>query len=85
MEIRAIKDQDLLLSHSYVISTRRKVFVDKKRIKDAGISINENLIKRRMEFLNKAKNDFGFNNVWVVDRRIFHYDDVAKKVKVDYD
>ena len=35
-----------------------------------------------MEFFKKAKNEFGFNNVWTVDGRIYYYHEVAKKVKV---
>ena len=35
-----------------------------------------------MEFLKKAKNEFGFNNVWTVDGQKFCYDEVAKNVKV---
>ena len=38
-----------------------------------------------MEFLKKAKNEFGFNNVWMVDGGICYYDEVAKKVKVYFD
>ena len=38
-----------------------------------------------MELLTKAKNEFGFNNVWTVDGRIYYYDEVVKKVKVYFD
>ena len=31
-----------------------------------------------MEFLKKAKNEFGFNNDWTVDGRMCYYDDLAK-------
>ena len=48
-------------------NTRRKVFVNKKKLKNTGIS--ESLTKRRMEFFKKAKNEYGFSNVWTVDRR----------------
>ena len=60
---------------------RRKVFVNKKRLKNTGIPITEKLTKHRMEFLKKPKNEFGFN-VWTVDGRICYYVKVAKKVKV---
>ena len=69
-----MKYQDLLLS-SY--NTRRKVFVNKTKLKNTGITIIKSLTKRRMGFLKKAKNEFGFNNVWRVDRRIYYYDEVA--------
>ena len=66
-------------------SIRGKIFVNKKRLKNTGVSITESLTKRRMEFLKRAKNKFGFNNVWTVDGRICYYDEVAKKVKVYFD
>ena len=65
-------------------NTRRKVFVNKKRLKNTGISITEKLTKHRMEFLKKPKNEFGFN-VWTVDGRICYYDEAAKKLKVYFD
>ena len=43
-------------------STRRKVLVNKKKLKNTGISITESLTKRRMEFIEKSKSEFGFNN-----------------------
>ena len=39
-------------------NTRRKVFVNKKTLKNTGISITESLTKHRMELLKKAKNEF---------------------------
>ena len=48
-------------------NTRRKVFVNKKRLKNTGISITKRLTNHRMELLKKAKNKFGFNNVWTVN------------------
>ena len=60
-------------------NTRRKVLVNKIRLKNTGISMTESLTKHKMEFLKKAKNEFGFN-VWTVDGQIYHYDEAAKKV-----
>ena len=54
---------------------RRKVFVNKRRLKNTGIT--ENLTKQIMEFLKRAKNEFGFN-VWTVDGRICYCNEVAK-------
>ena len=61
---------------------RRKVFVNKKMLKNTGISITERLTKHRMEFLKKEFDEFGFNNVWTIDGRICYYDEVTKKVQV---
>ena len=66
-------------------NTRRNVFVNKKRLKNTGTSIDESLTKHRMELLNKAKSEFGFNNVWTVDGRICYYDEAAKRIKVHFD
>ena len=65
-------------------NTRRKVFVNKKRLINLGISITVSLAKHSMECFKKAQNEFGFNNVWTVDGRIC-YGEVAKKVKVCFD
>ena len=48
-------------------NTRRKVSVNKKRLKNTAISITERLTNHRMKLLKKAKNEFGFNDVWTVD------------------
>ena len=61
-------------------NTRRKVFLNKKRLKNTGISITESLTKHSMEFLKKARNEFGFNNLWMIDGRISYYDEVANYV-----
>ena len=62
-------------------NTRRKVFINKKRLKNTKFSITESLTNRRMEFLKNARNEFGINNVWTVDRRSCYYDEVTKKVR----
>ena len=49
--------------------TRRKVFVNKKRIENTGISINESLTKHRMEFLKKAKNELIMLE-WLMDEYV---------------
>ena len=54
-------------------NTRRKVFVNKKKLKNTGISISESLTKHRMKFFKKVKNKFGFN-VSTVDGGICYYD-----------
>ena len=77
----ANKDQDKFAR----CNTRKKVFVNKKRLKNTRISITESLTKDRTEFLKKAKNEFGFNNVWKVDGLICYYDEVAKKDQVYFD
>ena len=46
---------------------RRKVFSNKKKLKNSGISITESSTARRMGELSKARNKYGFKNVWTID------------------
>ena len=80
-----MKDQELSLLNSHLTIPEERFFVNKKRLKNTGISITESLIKHRMELLKKVKNEFEFYNVWTVDRPTCYYDEVAKKVKVYFD
>ena len=49
---------------------RKKMFSKKKQLKNSGISITESLTKLTMNKLAKAREEFGFRNVWTVDGRI---------------
>ena len=49
---------------------RKKVFSNKKRLKNSGISITESLTAFRMDVLSKAREKHGFKNVWTIDGRI---------------
>ena len=51
-------------------SWRKDVFYAKKKLKGKGISISENLTKRRYALYKNAINKFGFGNVWTVEGRI---------------
>ena len=48
---------------------RKKIFSKKKQLKNSGIS-TESLTKLRMSKLAKAREGFGFRNLWTVDGRI---------------
>ena len=50
--------------------TGKQIFSKKKQFKNSGISITESLTKLRMSRLAKAREEFGFRNVWTVDDRI---------------
>lgn len=52
-----------------------------KQSQRTGISITKNLTVRRMEFLHKAMETFGFKNVWTVDGRTVRLDEISKKPK----
>ena len=51
-------------------SERVRVFKNKRQLKGKGISITENLTKKRMQLLQLAKVKFGHNNVWTIEGRI---------------
>ena len=48
----------------------KKTFSKKKQLKDSGVSTTESLTKLRMSKLAKAREEFGFRNVFTVDSRI---------------
>ena len=58
---------------------RRKVFSNKKKLKDSGISITESLTARRMEELSKARNEHRFKNVWTIDGKILFKENGSNK------
>ena len=49
---------------------RHHVFRNKKLLKGTGISVTESLTLKRMEHLNKAREQHGFANVWTLDSKI---------------
>ena len=63
---------------------RKKIFSKKKRLKNSGISITESLTKLRMSKLAKAREEFGFSNVWTVDGRISYIGEGSQFPKTYY-
>ena len=63
---------------------RNKVFKNKKKLKDTGVSITESLTQKRMQMLTKARNEFLFKNVWTQDGKILVKSD-DNTIKVYYD
>ena len=63
---------------------RNRVFKNKKKLKDTGISITESLTQKRMQMLTKAKNKFLFKNVWTQDGKILVESD-DNTIQVYYD
>ena len=61
---------------------QRKVFSNKKKLKNCGISITESLTARQMEELNKACNEHELQNVWTVDGEILFMENGSNKVKL---
>ena len=69
-----------------IYNVRNRLFKTKKKLKGKAVSITESLTKRRVVELKKAREMYGFNNVWSQDGKIL-YSDVndRNKVKVFYD
>ena len=63
---------------------RKKIFSKKKQLKNSGISITESLTKLRMSKLAKAREEFGFRNVWTVDGRICYIGEGSQSPKTYY-
>ena len=57
----------------------------KKNLLGKNISITENLTKRRMQVLNDARQEHGFQNVWSSDGKILYKDKQEDKIKTYYD
>ena len=55
-------------------NTRCRIFKNKKKLKAKSISATEILTKKRMEALNKAKKDHGFENLWSSEGKILYKD-----------
>ena len=56
------------------------------RLKGKTVSITESLTKRRVVELKKAREIYGFKNVWSQDGKIFFSDvNDRNKVKIFYD
>lgn len=49
---------------------RQKVFQEKKKLKDSGITIREDLTKPRLSLLKEAVEKYSYKNVWTMDGRI---------------
>ena len=63
---------------------RNLIFFNKKKCRGSKISITESLTKRRMEIKGSAEQQFGSNNVWTKEGRIYAKDgnDVIKTIIV---
>ena len=67
-------------------NVRNRIFKTKKKLKGKTVSITESLTKRRVVELKKAREMYGFNNVWSQDGKILFSDvNDRNKVKVFYD
>ena len=51
---------------------RRRIFLNKKNLKNTGISITESLTAKRMKMLNNAKGRFGLRHARTLDGKIYY-------------
>ena len=58
------------------------IFLNTNELKNTGISITESLTAKRMEMLHKAKERFGFRNVWTLDGRIYYLAEGSTKPQI---
>ena len=49
---------------------RKQIFYSKKKLTGTGISITENLTKKRTDLLKLAQTKLGFGNVWTIEGRV---------------
>ena len=59
-------------------NTRQKVFQARRKLKGTLITMVENLTRKRVAILSKARNKFGVRNVWSLDGRIFAVEEGVK-------
>ena len=62
-------------------NTRNRIYRNKKKVKGTGISVTESLTAKRINMLEKAREEHTFNNVRSQDGRIMFFNEDPKKVK----
>ena len=64
---------------------RNKIFRNKKRLKGKKMFITESLTGLRISKLKKARDQFGFRNVWSTDGRILYKEEGSDQNRVYYE
>ena len=65
-------------------NTLNRIYRNKKKLKGTGISVTESLTVKRIKLLEKATEEYTFNNVWSQDGKIMFFDKNPNKVKTYY-
>ena len=65
-------------------NTRNRIYRNKKKLKGTGTSVMENLTAKRINMLEKAREEHTFNNVWSHDCKIMFFDKNKNKIKTYY-
>ena len=65
-------------------NSHNRIYRNKKKLKGTGISVTESLTAKRINMLEKAREEHTFNNVWSQDGKIMFFDKNTNKVKTYY-
>ena len=66
-------------------NTHNRIYKNKKKLKGTGISVTESLTAKRINKLEKAREEqHTFNNMWSQDSRIMFFDKDTNKVQTYY-
>ena len=65
-------------------NTRNRIYRNKEKLKGTGISVIESLTAKRINMLEKAREEHTFNNVWSQDGKIKFFNKNTNKVKTWY-
>ena len=65
-------------------NTRNRIYRNKKKLKGTGISVTESLTTKRINVVEKAREEHSFSNVWSQDGKIMFFDKSTNKVKIYY-
>ena len=64
-------------------NTKKRIFLNKKRLKGTQVSITESLTAKRIGILKEAREKHQFRNVWTADGKILYKDGNDNKVYYD--
>ena len=59
-----------------------RTFLNKKKLKNTGISITESLTAKRMEMLINPEEQLGFRNIWTLDGKSYYLAEGCTKPEI---
>ena len=65
-------------------NTCNRIYRNNKKLKGTGISVMESLTGKWISMLEKARQEYTFNNVWSEDGKIMFFDKNTNKAKTCY-
>ena len=64
--------------------TRNRIYRNKRKLKGTGTGVTESLTAKRINMLEKAREEHTFKNLWSQYSRIMFFDKDMNKVKTYY-